>query len=67
MASDNLRDRIARATWTSHRDRELAQLGMKPSKYPALPIPDWAYGIADAVIRELGLEVGIALTMPESD
>jgi hypothetical protein len=51
-----LRDRIARATWMSHRDRQLAQLGMKPSGYAAdLPIPDWAYAIAEAVIAELSL------------
>ena len=54
--TDTLRDRIARATWISHRDRQLAQLGMKPSEYAAdIPVPDWAYAIADAVIRELGL------------
>lgn len=56
MTTDTLRDRIARATWISHRDRQLAQLGMKPSEYAAdLPIPDWAYAIAEAVIAELGL------------
>lgn len=50
----SLRDRIARATWISHRDRQLAQLGMKPSEYAAdLPIPDWAYAIADAVIAAI--------------
>ena len=49
-----LRDRIAKATWISHRDRQLAQLGMKPSEYAAdIPIPDWAYAIAEAVIAEL--------------
>jgi hypothetical protein len=54
--TDNLRDRIARVMWTTHRDRQLAQLGMKPSDYAAdIPIPDWAYAMADAVIRELGL------------
>lgn len=52
--TDTLHTRIARATWISHRDRQLAQLGMKPSEYADdLPIPDWAYAIADAVIREL--------------
>ena len=54
----DLRTRIAKATWESHRDRQLAQLGMKPSEYPAdIPIPDWAYAIADAVISELGLRL----------
>ena len=54
--SDTLRDRIARVTWISHRDRQLAQLGMKPSEYAAdLPVPDWAYVIAEAVIETLGL------------
>ncbi len=54
IVTDYLRNRIARATWISHRDRQLAQLGMKPSEYANdLPIPDWAYAMADAVIREL--------------
>lgn len=57
MDQDVLRTRIAAVTWVSHRDRQLAQLGMKPSKYAAdIPVPDWAYAIADAVIRELGLK-----------
>ena len=42
--SDPLRDRIARTVWISHRDRHAADI----------PIPDWAYAIADAVIAELG-------------
>lgn len=55
--TDDLRTRIARAAWVSHRDRQLAQLGMNPSEYAAdIPIPDWAYAIADAVIRELGVQ-----------
>lgn len=50
----NLTDRMARIAWITHRDRQLAQLGMKPSEYAAdIPIPDWAYTLADAVIREL--------------
>lgn len=54
----DLNTRIAKATWESHRDRQLAQLGMKPSEYPAdIPIPDWAYAIADGVISELGLRL----------
>lgn len=61
--SDNLRTRIAKATWISHRDRQLAQLGMKPSEYADdLPIPDWAYAIADAVIAELDLGIPCAST-----
>jgi hypothetical protein len=57
VMTGSLRDRIAKATWVSHRDRQLAQLGMKPSEYPAdIPIPDWAYAIADAVIAALGLQ-----------
>lgn len=52
----NLTDRMARIAWITHRDRQLAQLGMKPSEYAAdIPIPDWAYTLADAVIAELGL------------
>jgi len=52
----NLTDRMARIAWITHRDRQLAQLGMKPSEYAAdIPIPDWAYTLADAVIRELSL------------
>jgi hypothetical protein len=52
----DLRTRIAAATFISHRDRKLAQLGMKPSEYAAdIPIPDWAYADADAVIAQLGL------------
>ena len=53
----DLRDRIAAVIWTTHRDRQLAQLGMKPSEYAAdRPIPEWAYALADAVIGELGLK-----------
>jgi hypothetical protein len=52
----DLRERVARTAWISHRDRQLAQLGMKPSPYAAdIPTPDWAYAIADAVMAELGL------------
>ena len=52
----NLTDRMARIAWITHRDRQLAQLGMKPSEYAAdIPIPDWAYTLADAVIAELSL------------
>lgn len=72
----DLRARIARVTWISHRDRQLAQLGMIPSECADIPVPDWAYAIADAVIREFGLRqewlteessrLGIvALTEPE--
>ena len=57
----NLTDRMARIAWITHRDRQLAQLGMKPSEYAAdIPIPDWAYTLADAVIAELGLRVQVA-------
>ena len=63
----DLRERIARATWISHRDRQLAQLGMKPSEYAAdIPIPDWAYAIADAVIADLGMtEFRVEYPVPE--
>ena len=51
----DLRERVARTAWISHRDRQMAQLGMTPSPYAAdLSTPDWAYAIADAVIAELG-------------
>lgn len=65
--TDDLHTRIARTTWISHRDRQLAQLGMKPSEYAAdLPVPDWAYAIADAVIAELR-KMGVIRPSPLGD
>ena len=52
--TDTLRDKIVKTTWVTHRNHQLAQIGLPPSNPPVgIPTPDWAYAIADAVIRDV--------------
>lgn len=53
--TDTLRTRIAAAVWMRHRAEAFAQCGLDALAVPEHPIPNWAYGMADAVIEELGL------------
>ncbi len=56
--TDTLRDQIAEAVWLRQRHEafvQIAKAGCGPIDVPIIPIPLWAYQMADTVIAALGL------------